>query len=462
MHNLLLVQNVISAIPAWLMIPFGLMLLMIAIGPLVAEHWWEKNANKLIVSLLLGVPTAVYLIVAYGMDGVHALEHQVIFDYVPFIILLLSLYVITGGIHFSGDLKAKPLVNTGFLALGWVLASIMGTTGAAMLLIRPVIATNQQRRYTVHTILFFIALVANCGGLLTPLGDPPLFMLFLRGASFTWFLKLLPEWAFTGLILLLIYFFLDTYYYKKEDATSLAADESEATPLVIKGNINFLYLIGVVLSVAFINEGTIRAMSAADAPLWLKFLREIVLLSLMFLSLYTTKKEVRFDLNKFTWAPIVEVAFLFLGIFTTMTPALIYLKTHAGDLGFTHAWQFYYSTGLLSSFLDNTPTAVAFHGVATGLPESLEAAASGLLVHGDGVVEGVNFVAEIPEILLKAISLGAVMFGAMTYIGNGPNFMVKAIAEENNIKMPSFFGYMVKFSLIILLPVYVLVQLLFL
>ena len=462
MHNLLLVQNDISALPAWLMIPFGLMLLMIAIGPLVAEHWWERNANKLIVSLLLGVPTAVYLIVVYGMDGVHALEHQVIFDYVPFIILLLSLYVITGGIHFSGDLKAKPLVNTGFLALGWVLASIMGTTGAAMLLIRPVIATNQQRRHTVHTILFFIALVANCGGLLPPLGDPPLFMLFLRGASFTWFLNLVPEWAFTGLTLLLIYFLLDTYYYKKEDAASLADDENQATPLVMKGNINFLYLVGVVLSVAFINEGTIPAMGAADAPLWLKFLREIVLLSLMFLSLYTTKKEVRFDLNKFTWAPIVEVAFLFLGIFTTMTPALIYLKAHAGDLGFTHAWQFYYSTGLLSSFLDNTPTAVAFHGVATGLPESLEAAASGLLEHGDGVVAGVNFVAGVPEILLKAISLGAVMFGAMTYIGNGPNFMVKAIAEESGIKMPSFFGYMLRFSLVVLLPVYVLVQLLFL
>ena len=444
---------------AWSMIPFGMMLLMIAIGPLVAEHWWEKNINKLLVSIILGVPVAVCLIIG-GMT--HELEHQLFFDYVPFIILLLALFVITGGIHFSGDLKAKPIVNTGFLALGWVLASLMGTTGAAMLLIRPVIETNQQRKYTVHTILFFIALVANCGGLLTPLGDPPLFMLFLRGASFTWFLKLLPEWAFTGGVLLLIYFLMDTYYYKKESWVDLSADAREATELTVKGKINFIYLLGVVLSVAFINEGTIEAMGKADAPIWIKYLREIVLLVLTFLSIYTTKKEVRYDMNKFSWSPIIEVAVLFVGIFVTMTPALAYLKAHAADLGFTHTWQYYYSTGLLSSFLDNTPTAVAFHGVASGLPESLAAEASGLLVHGDGVVDGVSFVAGIPEILLKAISIGAVMFGSMTYIGNGPNFMVKAIAEESGIKMPSFFGYMIKFSLIILLPVYILTQLIFL
>lgn len=432
---------------AWSMIPFGIMLLMIAIGPLVAEKFWEKNVNKLIVSLLLGVPTAVCLIMG-GM--VHELEHQVLFDYIPFIVLLLSLFVITGGIHLSGDIKAKPWVNTLFLAIGWFLASIMGTTGAAMLMIRPLITTNQQRKYSVHTILFFIALVANCGGLLTPLGDPPLFMLFLRGASFTWFLHLLPEWAFTGLILLLIYFCMDSYYYKKEHWTALSADAREKVPMKVEGTVNFVYLLGVVLSVAFINEGTITQMGEADAPLWLKYLREIVLLSLTGLSLYSTPKKVRYGLNKYSWGPIIEVAVLFLGIFTTMTPALAFLKAHASELGLAHTWQFYYSTGLLSSFLDNTPTAVAFHSVATGLTPDQMAAFGGTMVAG------------IPEVLLKAISLGAVMFGAMTYIGNGPNFMVKAIAEENGIKMPSFFGYMVKFSLIILLPVYILVQLLFL
>lgn len=432
---------------AWSMIPFGIMLLMIAIGPLVAEKWWESNINKLIVSLFLGVPTAVCLIMG-GMT--HDLEHQVLFDYVPFIVLLLALFVITGGIHLSGDIKAKPWVNTLFLGIGYILASLMGTTGAAMLLIRPIITTNQQRKHTVHTILFFIALVANCGGLLTPLGDPPLFMLFLRGAPFTWFLSMLPEWAFTGALLLIIYYFVDRYYYAKEDWTNLANDSLEYEKLRLTGSINFVYLIGVILSVAFINEGTIPQMGEENAPLWLKFLREIVLLSLTGLSLYTTKKEVRYTQNKFTWAPIIEVAVLFLGIFTTMTPALAYLKTHAAELGLSTPWQFYYSTGMLSSFLDNTPTAVAFHSVATGLTaEQMTAFAC-------------PTVAGIPGILLKAISLGAVMFGAMTYIGNGPNFMVKAIAEESGIKMPSFFGYVLKFSLVVLLPIYIIVQLIFL
>lgn len=432
---------------AWSLIPFGIMLLMIAIGPLVAEKWWESNINKLIVSLFLGVPTAVCLIMG-GMT--HDLEHQVLFDYVPFIVLLLALFVITGGIHLSGDIKAKPWVNTLFLGIGYILASLMGTTGAAMLLIRPVITTNQQRKHTVHTILFFIALVANCGGLLTPLGDPPLFMLFLRGAPFTWFLSMLPEWAFTGALLLIIYYFVDRYYYAKEDWTNLANDSLEYEKLRLTGSINFVYLIGVILSVAFINEGTIPQMGEENAPLWLKFLREIVLLSLTGLSLYTTKKEVRYTQNKFTWAPIIEVAVLFLGIFTTMTPALAYLKAHAAELGLSTPWQFYYSTGMLSSFLDNTPTAVAFHSVATGLTaEQMTAFAC-------------PTVAGIPGILLKAISLGAVMFGAMTYIGNGPNFMVKAIAEESGIKMPSFFGYVLKFSLVVLLPIYIIVQLIFL
>lgn len=432
---------------AWSMIPFGLMLLTIAVAPLLADHWWESNKHKLEVALFLGIPTAVCLIMG-GM--LHELEHQLFGDYIPFIVLLLALYVITGGIHLSGDIKAKPWVNTLFLGIAWLLASIMGTTGAAMLLIRPLLTTNQQREYKVHTVLFFIALAANCGGLLTPLGDPPLFMLFLRGASFTWFLSLLPQWLFTGVILLALYFALDTYYYKKEHWTALSADHREHVPMRLGGKLNFLYLIGVVLSVAFINSGTIPEMAAKDAPMWLKYMREIALLSLTGLSLYTTKHKVRYELNKFTWAPIVEVAVLFLGIFTTMTPALAYLNANAASLGLDTTWQFYYTTGLLSSFLDNTPTAVAFHSVATGLTAEQMAAFGG------------NMVAGIPEVLLMAISIASVFFGAMTYIGNGPNFMVKAIAEENGIKMPSFFGYMLKFSLIVLLPVFILVQLIFL
>ena len=432
---------------AWSMIPFGLMLLTIAVAPLVVNDWWESNRHKLAVALMLAIPTAVLLIMG-GM--MHELEHQLFGDYIPFIVLLLALYVITGGIHLKGDIKAKPWVNTLFLAVGWLFASIMGTTGAAMLLIRPLLMTNQQRKYKVHTVLFFIALVANCGGLLTPLGDPPLFMLFLRGASFTWFASMLPQWLFTGLLLLLIYFVADTCYYKKEHWTALSADHREHTPLSLKGKTNFLYLLGVVFAVAFINSGMLPQMAEENAPMWLKYLREIVLLSLTAMSLYTTKHEVRYEQNKFSWGPIVEVAVLFLGIFTTMTPALAYLNDHAASLGLSSVGHFYYMTGALSSFLDNTPTAVAFHSVATGLtPEQM-------------VLFGGDIVAGIPEILLKAICIGSVFFGAMTYIGNGPNFMVKAIAEESGLKMPSFFGYMLTFSLIILLPIFVLVQVIFL
>ena len=431
--------------PAWAMIPFGIMLLTIAVGPLVAEHWWENNRNKLIVSMLLGVPTAIWLIV----NGLaHNVEHQLIYDYVPFIILLCALFVTTGGIHLSGDIKARPAINTAFLGLGWLLASFMGTTGAAMLLIRPLLATNSQRKYTVHTVLFFIALVANCGGLLTPLGDPPLFLLYLRGAEFTWFFSMILQWVFVGVVLLVLYYIFDSYYYKKEEWTNLSADSREVQPIRITGTINFIYLLGIIASVAFINPGYIPQMGEEHAPMWLKLLREIVLVSIIFLSMYTTKKKTRED-NHFSWGPIIEVAVVFLGIFTTMIPAMMYLNNNAAELGLTKPWQFFYCSGALSSFLDNAPTAVAFHSLAQGLPAEVLSTI------------GTENVAGIPEILLQAISMGAVFFGAMTYIGNGPNFMVKSIAEESGVKMPSFFGYMIKFSLIILLPIYILMQLIF-
>lgn len=432
---------------AWSMIPFGLMLLIIAVAPLIVAEWWDKNRHKLAVSLLLAIPTAVCLVMG-GM--VKELEHQLLSDYIPFVVLLLALYVITGGIHLSGDIKAKPWINTAFLALGWFLASIMGTTGAAMLLIRPLLTTNQQREHKVHTVLFFIALVANCGGLLTPLGDPPLFMLFLRGAEFSWFASLFPQWLFTGAVLLLMYFALDTYYYKREHWTALSADAREHQPLRVQGKTNLVYLLFVILTVAFVHPGVIPQMADAEAHHWIKYLRELILALLTLMSLHTTKRQVRYKLNKFSWAPINEVTVLFFGIFVTMTPALAYLNANATTLGLNHTWQFYYATGALSSFLDNTPTAVAFHSVASGLtPDQL-------------AMFGNNIVAGIPEVLLQAICLGAVLFGAMTYIGNGPNFMVKAIAEESGVKMPSFFGYMFKFSLIVLLPVYILMQLIFL
>ncbi|MBQ5819196.1 MAG: sodium:proton antiporter [Bacteroides sp.] len=434
-------------IPFWILLPFVAMLLCIAIAPLVAEKEWEKNLNKFAVSMVLGSVVAIWMVTNNNAENefTHKLVHQMVFDYVPFILLLTALFVVTGGIHVKGDIQATPKVNTLILAIGFVLASLMGTTGAAMLLIRPLLATNSQRKYTTHTVLFFIALVANTGGLLTPLGDPPLFLLYLRGAEFTWFLSLLPIWAFVGISLLVIYFLLDTYYYTKREALEhLMHDAREQEPIRIDGNINFLWLACVVASVMFINSGYIPAMGEEHAPIYIKLLREIVLVAIIFLSLYTTKKQVR-EANHYSWAPIIEVAVLFVGIFATMTPALIYLNANAADLGLTKPWQFYYSAGTLSSFLDNAPTAVAFHSVATGLP----------------MAEGVPMVAGVQEVLLKAIATASVFFGAMTYIGNGPNFMVKAIAEESGLRMPSFFGYMFKFSLVVLLPLYIIVQLIF-
>ena len=374
-----------------MLIPFVVMLLTIAVAPLVAEHWWEKNRNKLIFTLLVSIPTAIFL-VCVGLG--HNVQHQLLFDYIPFIMLLLALFVVTGGINIRGDIAATPTVNTLLLFGGWMLASFMGTTGAAMLMIRPLLQINQQRKHRVHTVLFFIALVANCGGLLTPLGDPPLFLLYLRGASFEWFFELLPQWMFVGFVLLAIYAVVDKWLYKQEPIEHLKRDAQEQEPIHMSGSINFIWLACVIAAVVFLNASYIPAMADHHAPLYLKFLREIVLLVIILLSLKTTDREVR-EANHFSWEPIAEVAILFVGIFTTMTPALLYLNAHAPSLGLSEPWQFYYSTGILSSFLDNAPTAVAFHTVASGLP----------------VVEGATYVAGIPEVLLKVISLGAVFFG---------------------------------------------------
>jgi len=312
-----------------------------------------------------------------------------------------------------------------------------------MLLIRLLLSTIKQRKYKVHTVLFFIAIVANCGGLLSPLGDPPLFLLFQKGTPFMWWLQnMIGEWFVTGALLLIIYYCVDLYYFKKEPLEHIRADVREAKQLRMTGLINIFWLLGVVCSTMFINSTYIPAMGAHDAPWYLKLLREWVFILIIAGSWLTTKKAVRVN-NNYSWTPILEVACVFLGIFVTMTPALMYLQQH--PLPVQHAWEFVYCTGALSAFLDNAPTAMVFHATATTLP----------------IPEGVEAVAGIAPDYLKAISMGAVFFGALTYIGNGPNFMVKSIAEQEKIEMPSFFGYMIKFSLIVLLPVYIIVQLLF-
>lgn len=427
----------------WALTPFAIMLLSIAVMPLIAGKWWENNLHKLYVALALSVPTGYYLI-ANGMG--ENLQHQILKDYMPFIILLGALFIVTGGIRINGDIQARPRNNTFIMAIGYLLASFIGTTGAAMLLIRPLLEFNKQREYKVHTVVVFIALVANCGGILTPLGDPPLFLLYLRGAEFSWFMNMLPEWLTVGAIILTGYYFVDKYiYYHKEHIANVMADVREKSPLYIKGRINIIYLICIILTVAYVNPSHLPQMGAEDTPLRESAMREIILIIIALFSILTTRRGLR-EANQFSWEPLIEVAVVFIGIFVTMTPALIYLNANATSLGLQTPDQFFYGAGFLSAFLDNSPTAVAFHTVAQGIPHATDAV----------------MVAGVPQEILRAISLGAVFFGAMTYIGNGPNFMVKSIAEHNGVKMPSFFGYMFRFSLIIMLPVYIIVQLIFL
>lgn len=425
-------------IPAWMLIPFVAMLLCIAVLPLTKlEEWWEHNLHKLYVSLILGVPVGIWLCVN-GMS--HELIHQMVYDYVPFILLLMALFVTTGGICIKGDLRATPMTNSIILAIGWVLASFMGTTGAAMLLIRLLINTISERKYKAHTILFFIAIVANCGGLLTPLGDPPLFLLFQKGAEFTWFFNLTPQWAVTGILLLAIYFCMDSYYYKREPKANIEADDKNITKISITGTINIMWLLCVIAATMFVNEKYFPELINHHAPFYTRLLREWIFIFIIMVSMHSTKIPVRQD-NNFSWTPILEVACVFLGIFATMTPALMFLEGMKAQIleVLSQPWQFLYGTGVLSAFLDNAPTAMVFNSMAPS-----------------GAIEGLA-----NDSFLGAISVGAVFFGALTYIGNGPNFMVKSIAEQSGIKMPSFFGYMIKFSLIICLPVYIIVQLLF-
>ena len=437
MHNII--------IEPYLLIPFVVMLLSIAILPLAFPRFWGKDLNKIIFVLLISVPTAIILSrVGLGEE----LKHQMLNDYVPFIILLAALYVVTGGIHIHYTTTPRPIVNAAIMFIGYGLASLVGTTGAAMLLIRPLLEINRDRSYKIHTILFFIAIVANCGGVLTPLGDPPLFLLYLRGAEFSWFQTLFPQWVFVGSVLIFAYVVIDTYIWKRKEVMGVRPrskdEEDEPINISFSGAVNLFYLSAILLSVAFINPNTIPEMEAEDAPWYMHFLREIVLFVIIILSLISTKRRVR-KANHFSWEPITEVAILFIGIFVTMTPALLYLNQNAASLGLTDPSQFFYAAGGLSSFLDNAPTAVAFHTVAEALP----------------VADGTQLGAGVSAPLLTAIALGSVLFGAMTYIGNGPNFMVKAVAENDGVRMPSFFGYIFKFSLIILLPTYILMALVF-
>jgi Na+/H+ antiporter NhaD/arsenite permease-like protein len=435
--------------------PFAALLLAIAVLPLVpvAHHWWERNWFKLAVGLSLGgLVLAHYAARGYGYQGAAAggptvlavLEHALLRDYVPFMVLLASLFVISGGVQLKGDLRAVPVVNTGLLALGALTASLVGTTGASMILIRPLLQTNRDREHVRHTVIFFIFLVSNIGGCLLPAGDPPLFLGYLNGVPFPWTLSLAGPWLFSVVALLAVYFVWDTLAYRRETREHRADDARHDSRIRVHGAINFVWLLGVILAVAVIVPG--RPLPGTGLVVR-DSVREAVMIALALLSLATTPRGLRKE-TEYSNAAILEVACLFAGIFLTMQVPIEILQARGATLGLTTPAHFFWATGALSSFLDNAPTYLVFFETAKTLPSPGDSALVPVL---DG---------SIRHDLLAAVSLGAVFMGANTYIGNAPNLMVKLIAEQRRVVMPSFFGYML-YSGGILIPLFIVVSLLF-
>jgi len=434
-------------------IPFMGILLSIATGPLFYAHLWEHHYGKfaLVWSLCVIVP----LVLIAGFEaGSHSLLHTLLLEYVPFILLLFALYTIAGGIYLEGNLRGTPAANTMLLAAGAFLASFVGTTGASMIMIRPLLRANDDRIYRVHTVVFFIFLVSNIGGALTPLGDPPLFVGFLKGIDFFWTTThLWKQTLFVAVILLAVFFAIDMVLHRREDRRHHPFDPTPDSPLKLHGSVNFMLIavvIGAILMSASWKPGV--TFSIGGVPVELQnVVRDVIFVVAAIASLALTQKSAR-KANAFTWGPIVEVAILFACIFICIVPVIAML--HAGSKGAfaplialvaqpdgsPNNVAYFWLTGALSSFLDNAPTYLVFFELAGGDPKALMTTLAPTLV---------------------AISLGAVFMGANTYIGNAPNFMVYAIARAGGVKMPSFFGYML-WSSAILLPTFVAVTLLFL
>ena len=442
-----------EVLPLWSTIPFIGILLSIAVFPLVAPKFWHDHFIKVLVlwTLALVVP----FLIVYKWLALHEILHIILADYIPFILLLTALYTVSGGILLKGTLLGTPVVNTGILLIGTVLASWMGTTGAAMLLIRPFLRANSGRKNRTFMVVFFIFLVANIGGSLTPLGDPPLFLGFLRGVPFFWTFNIFPHMLMTALILLVFYYVVDTYFYRREGVYPLTAGVDKE-PLGLEGTHNFLLLavvVGAVLMSGVVKWGEINILNIHRGTQ--DVIRDAILILVIVLSLLTTKSEVREE-NGFTWFPMKEVAILFAGIFLTIVPCIKILQAGTkGELAFMikmvkEPLHYFWITGILSSILDNAPTYLTFLNTLLGkyYPGIPGAEAVGLLIKENAVY-------------LKAISAGAVFFGANSYIGNAPNFMVRSIAEETGTSMPSFFGYMLKYSIPILVPVFILVTFIF-
>ena len=446
--------------PLWMVAPFVALLLGIAVLPLTpkASDWWDSNLHKFYVAAGLAAGTLLYYLVFCrhsvtlewpvervlepSPSGLNlhllgaVLVNTLLSEYIPFMTLLFALYTISGGIRIEGDLRAHPSTNALFLAVGAVLASFIGTTGAAMLLVRPLLDTNRERRHVKHTVVFFIFVVCNCGGLLLPLGDPPLFLGYLLGVPFLWTLRLWPAWLLVNGLLILVYYLYDRlWFYPREEPRDISRDETRTHALRIGGVWpNALLLAVVIAAIGLLSPS--KAFPGTSWHPWL-YLREAVLLLLVLLSLTLGSMHLR-AANRFSYHAIIEVAALFLGIFVCMHPPLQILHVEGPALGLTTPAHFFWATGGLSSFLDNAPTYVVFFETARSLG-------------------GQPLVAGVQQALLAAVSLGAVFMGAMTYIGNGPNFMVKTIAEKSGVAMPSFFGYMV-YSCLVLLPLCYLVD----
>jgi len=442
-------SGAVASFPLFSIIPFIGILLSIALIPLVNHHFWESHYGK--ISLFWGLSFLLPVLFVFGFRfTAHNLVHTALLEYFPFIILLFALFTISGGIQIKGTLVGTPKLNSYLILLGTMLASLIGTTGAAMLLIRPIIRANKHRKQKVHVIVFFIILVANIGGALSPMGDPPLFIGFLKGVEFFWTTQhLLVPMLIHVLFIIILFFIIDTYFYNKEEVDTLNDSEGKK-PIEIQGKINLLLIVGVVLSVYMsgsFNFGDIFIYGTDVAKQ--AILRDLYLLMLAYLSWNLTSKELRKS-NGFTWFPILEVAKLFAGIFITIIPVILILK--AGEKGALSSiiaavndngnpinMMYFWLTGILSSFLDNAPTYLIFFNTAGGDAKIL-----------------MNDLAKT----LLAISSGSVFFGALTYIGNAPNFMVRSIAEENGIKMPSFFGYMA-WSSAILIPIFIIYSITF-
>lgn len=447
-------------LPLWSILPFVGILLSIALFPLTAPHFWHRRFPA--VSAFWGLVFGVPFLWACGAPAFSAILHTFVLDYVPFLILLWGLYTVAGGIVLRGHISGTPAVNTALLATGTLLASWIGTTGAAMVLIRPLLRANAARQHKIHSVVFFIFLVANIGGALTPLGDPPLFLGFLHGVPFLWTSRtLILPLLFCLALLLPIYYFIDRRAFRRESPAVQAAiwtapEDETSRRIRLAGSHNLLYLAGIIAAVLLSglwHGGTIQwAGLSLTIP---SLARDGLILILGGLSLRTTPRALRRE-NEFSWGPIREVAILFAGIFVTMIPALAILR--AGEQGAMSSlvqgvdrpWHFFWASGLLSSFLDNAPTYLTFFSSALGKfsPGMAEPEALAQLLQQN-------------PIYLAAISAGSVFMGANSYIGNAPNFMVKSIAEESGLTMPSFFGYIFRWSLLFLIPTFLLTDLIF-